>query len=118
MRWRLDQDEHGGSVWRCNRQQPLARFHACVERDLKPEHVEKETKASLLIPDVDVDRVHAQKRSARALLLGWMSHRRDCKRRESGEGSYPSTFDRAEPLAIAKIMISAPVRALVTRTGV
>ena len=77
-RW-LDQGEHGRPVRRRNRHQPLTRFHACVERDLKSKRVEEETKAALLIPDVDVDRVHAQERIARAVLIGRSSHRRDYK---------------------------------------
>ena len=40
----------------------MTRFHARVEGDLKSKRVEEETKAALLVPDVDVDCVHAQER--------------------------------------------------------
>src|SRR5262245_50930346 len=81
MRWWLDQGQHGRSLRRRNRHQPLPRFYACVERDLKPELVEEETKATLLISDVDVDRVHAEERIAYGVLV-----RRSCHRVIIGAG--------------------------------
>src|SRR5689334_2486176 len=74
MRWRLNQRKDCRAVWGCHRDEPFTRFHARVERQLKPERVEEESKAAFLISDVHVDGVHAQERIARAGILGPSSH--------------------------------------------
>jgi hypothetical protein len=69
MRRRLNQGQHRAPVTRRYRDLSLTRVHASVERDLKPQLVDKESKAPFLIPHVDVHGVHAQERIACTFLV-------------------------------------------------
>jgi hypothetical protein len=54
----LNERQDRCAVGRGDRQQPLTRLHAGIERDAKSQRVQVEPEASLLVFHVDVDRVH------------------------------------------------------------
>src|SRR5206468_3760924 len=77
IRLGLNQREHRGAVGRCDRQQPMTRPHAGVERDPESERLLVEPKAALLIFDVDVHRVNAQVGIRHRISVARCCHQRD-----------------------------------------